>query len=411
MTPKYRFSEFVEPVSSAPLSSFITVNPDRNRALLYSKDDVLSVSGELGIVNQIELLGRSFAGESVAEYHIVESNDIVYTKSPLKANPYGIVKCNKGKTGIVSTLYAVYHCKNNTNPLFIDYYFAYDNRLNRYLKPLVRIGAKHDMKIGNEEVLVGMVCFPSFAEQQKIVDFLTVYDEKVALQQQKVEALGRRKKGLLQKVFSQEIRFKADDGSEFPEWERTTLDSISSRVKRKNTNNVSNLPLTISAEYGLIDQLDFFDKKIAAKDMSGYYLLQNGEFAYNKSTSKDAPVGAIKRLDRYPMGVVSTLYICFALKADVNSDFMVHYFESSIWHNEVQLICAEGARNHGLLNIPIEGFFGISITLPTKNEQQKIADFFSAIDEQIEVEKKRLESMQTIKKGLLQQMFCDGSEE
>lgn len=411
MTPKYRFSEFVEPVSSAPLSSFITVNPDRNRALLYSKDDVLSVSGELGIVNQIELLGRSFAGESVAEYHIVESNDIVYTKSPLKANPYGIVKCNKGKTGIVSTLYAVYHCKNNTNPLFVDYYFAYDNRLNRYLKPLVRIGAKHDMKIGNEEVLVGMVCFPSFAEQQKIVDFLTVYDEKVALQQQKVEALGRRKKGLLQKVFSQEIRFKADDGSEFPEWERTTLDSISSRVKRKNTNNVSNLPLTISAEYGLIDQLDFFDKKIAAKDMSGYYLLQNGEFAYNKSTSKDAPVGAIKRLDRYPMGVVSTLYICFALKADVNSDFMVHYFESSIWHNEVQLICAEGARNHGLLNIPIEGFFGISITLPTKNEQQKIADFFSAIDEQIEVEKKRLESMQTIKKGLLQQMFCDGSEE
>lgn len=176
-----------------------------NKNLIYTKSDVLSVSGEYGIINQIEFQGRSFAGESVAEYHVVETNDIVYTKSPLKANPYGIIKVNNGAPGIVSTLYAVYHPCEGTVAEYIDYYFGNDLRLNKYLKPLVNIGAKHDMKVNNETVLTGEVYFPGYSEQKKIVGFLTILDERIRQQRNLVEALKKYKRGLLSNLFGEKI--------------------------------------------------------------------------------------------------------------------------------------------------------------------------------------------------------------
>ena len=185
-------------------------NTDRNKSLQYSKNDVLSVSGEYGIVNQIALQGRSFAGVSVADYHVVETNDVVYTKSPLKANPYGIIKHNSGVPGIVSTLYAVYHPKSCAISQFIDYYFQNDLRLNKYLKPLVNIGAKHDMKINNEVALTGDVIFPSVDEQAKIVDFLKLIDEKIAKQKQLVEALKSYKRGVSTAIFNESLHIGSD---------------------------------------------------------------------------------------------------------------------------------------------------------------------------------------------------------
>ena len=135
-----------------------------------------------------------------------------------------------------------------------------------------------------------------------------------------------------------------------PAWEQRKLGDIAERVTRKNENNESDLPLTISAQHGLIDQRLFFNAQVASRDMSGYYLLRQGEFAYNKSTSADSPWGAIKRLTRYEKGCVSTLYICFAL-LNANPDYLVTYYETNRWHKAVQMIAAEGARNHGLLNI------------------------------------------------------------
>ena len=129
------------------------------------------------------------------------------------------------------------------------------------------------------------------------------------------------------------------------DWEQRKLKDIVNRVTRKNKNLESTLPLTISAQYGLVDQITFFNKQIASKDMSGYYLLQKGEFAYNKSYSKDFPWGAIKRLNMYDEGVLSTLYIAF-LPFKVNSDFLVSYYETDGWHKEVAIRAAEGARNH-----------------------------------------------------------------
>jgi restriction endonuclease S subunit len=169
-------------------------------------------------------------------------------------------------------------------------------------------------------------------------------------------------------------------------WEQRKLGDIVERITRKNTNNESDLPLTISAQYGLIDQNEFFDKRIASKDVSGYYLVKNGEFAYNKSTSNDAPWGAVKRLDRYKNGVVSTLYIVFSIRDSntTDSDFLATYYDTDRWHSGIQAVAAEGARNHGLLNISASDFFNTTLKMPADiEEQRKIGAFFKEIDNTI----------------------------
>ena len=175
------------------------------------------------------------------------------------------------------------------------------------------------------------------------------------------------------------IRFKGytDD------WEQRKLGDLVDRVTRKNQDLVSELPLTISAQYGLIDQNEFFDKRVASKDVSGYYLIENGEFAYNKSTSTDAPWGAIKRLDRYENGVLSTLYIVFGIKANnpIDSDFLVSYYSTNLWHKGIHEIAAEGARNHGLLNIAPADFFETKLMIPQDiEEQKKIGKYFEELE-------------------------------
>ena len=176
-----------------------------------------------------------------------------------------------------------------------------------------------------------------------------------------------------------------------PAWEQRKLGDIAERVTRKNENNESDLPLTISAQHGLIDQRLFFNAQVASRDMSGYYLLRQGEFAYNKSTSADSPWGAIKRLTRYEKGCVSTLDICFAL-LNANPDYLVTYYETNRWHKAVQMIAAEGARNHGLLNIAPDDFFDTMVSLPeSQAEQQTIGAFFSRLDSLITLhQRKRL---------------------
>ena len=190
------------------------------------------------------------------------------------------------------------------------------------------------------------------------------------------------------------------------EWEEKKLSDFMTRLTRKNLNNESSRALTISSVDGLIDQGEFFKKQIASKDTSGYYLLKKGDFAYNKSYSVGYDYGSIKRLDRYEDGVVSTLYICMSLTSDTNSDYLTHYFDSMKWNKSVSEISAEGARNHGLLNIPTESFFQTKHFLaPTLAEQQKIADFLSNVDSIITAETKILNTLQKKKKALMQKLF------
>ena len=200
------------------------------------------------------------------------------------------------------------------------------------------------------------------------------------------------------------IRFKGFT----KDWEQRKLGDLVNRITRKNQDLVSELPLTISAQYGLIDQNEFFDKRVASKDVSGYYLIENGEFAYNKSTSTDAPWGAIKRLDRYENGVLSTLYIVFGIKENnlVDSDFLVSYYSTNLWHKGIHEIAAEGARNHGLLNIAPADFFETKLMIPQDiEEQKKIGKYFEELDHLITLHQRKCDQTKNLKKYMLQKMF------
>ena len=191
-------------------------------------------------------------------------------------------------------------------------------------------------------------------------------------------------------------------------WEQRKLGDVARRVTRKNENRDSDLPLTISAQYGLVDQRTFFNNQVASKDMSGYFLLHKGEFAYNKSTSTDSPWGAIKRLEKYDMGCVSTLYICFELLSG-DPDFLVTYYETDRWYKAVQLIAAEGARNHGLLNIAPDDFFETQICIPKRiDEQRQIGAFFDRLDSLITLHQRKYDKLCVLKKSMLDKMFPKG---
>lgn len=408
--PALRFKGFTDPWEQRKLEEYLEVSGQKNFEGIYTKEDVLSVSGDFGIVNQIEFQGRSFAGASVANYGVVETGDIVYTKSPLKSNPYGIIKANKGKNGIVSTLYAVYKPKQSANPEFVQNYFEQDARMNNYMHPLVNKGAKNDMKVSAENALKGQIVFPDIKEQRTISEFFRNLDTLITLHQRKYERLVNIKKSMLDKMFPQngasvpEIRFK---GFTDP-WEQRKLGDAFERVVRKNTNNESRLPLTISAQDGLVDQITYFNNRVASRDVSNYYLVYNGEFAYNKSTSDGYPFGAVKRLDWYEKGVLSTLYIVFALKHPEkdDSDFMTVFYDTDRWHRGVAERAAEGARNHGLLNISADDFFDIDTTMPEdKVEQEKIGRLLKKLDTLITLHQRKLEKLQNIKKSCLEKMF------
>ena len=183
------------------------------------------------------------------------------------------------------------------------------------------------------------------------------------------------------------------------------MSDFAERITRKNSNNETDLPLTISSKDGLVDQISYFNKTVASKDMSGYYLLRNGEYAYNKSYSVGYDFGSIKRLDRYPMGALSTLYICFALKKH-NTDFIKVYFDSLKWYKEIYMISAEGARNHGLLNVPTDEFFATKHYLPENTaEQRKIADFLIALERRIDAQQSLVDDLKKYKRGLFNQIF------
>lgn len=239
--------------------------------------------------------------------------------------------------------------------------------------------------VTKDELLAKKIMIPCCNEQKKIGVYLHNLDHLITLHQRKYDETKKLKKCMLQKMFPKEgekvpeIRFSGFTG----DWKQRKLGEIVNRITRKNSKLISELPLTISAQQGLIDQNEFFDKRVASKDVSGYYLIKNGEFAYNKSTSNDAPWGAIKRLDRYENGVLSTLYIVFEIKDEtlVNSDFLVAYYNTNLWHKGIHEIATEGARNHGLLNIAPTDFFKTKLKLPADiEEQQEIGEYFKKID-------------------------------
>ena len=248
----------------------------------------------------------------------------------------------------------------------------------------------------------------SEAEQKKIADLLSLIDERISTQNKIIEDLKKLKVAIIEKMFcspNQEQPMCRIKGFKQP---LTTykLGSFCSRIVTKNKDTKCSLVLTIAAQYGLVNQESFFNKSVASENLTGYYLLQKGEFAYNRSYSMGYDWGAVKRLDNYDKGVLSTLYICFKINETiVDSDYLAYYFESSKWHRGLSNIAGEGARNHGLLNVSVTDYFNTQHRFPPIEEQKTIAKMLNSITEKESEAVKLGECYQKQKQYLLRKMF------
>ena len=306
-------------------------------------------------------LGKAMASDSQLKDYNLLNGDVLFVRSSVKLEGVGeaaLVPQNLENTtysGFIIRFRDEYGLDNN----FKRFLFGIESVRNQIMAQATNSANKNISQTVLENLCLKI---PNKSEQEKIGLYFSNLDHLITLHHRKY--------------------MKYADLSVF-DWEQRKLVDLVDRVTRKNQDLVSELPLTISAQYGLIDQNEFFDKRVASKDVSGYYLIENGEFAYNKSTSTDAPWGAIKRLDRYKNGVLSTLYIVFGIKENnpVDSDFLVSYYSTNLWHKGIHEIAAEGARNHGLLNIAPADFFETKLMIPQDiEEQKKIGKYFEELE-------------------------------
>ena len=387
--PSIRFKGYTEPWEQRKLGAYLTVSKNRNVDGEYDKSDVLSVSGDYGIVNQIEFQGRSFAGASVLPYGIVETGDVVYTKSPLKANPYGIIKTNHGKNGIVSTLYAVYKVNNGSNGIFVEYYFDDNLRLNKYLKPLVNKGAKNDMKVTDENVLKGDVIFPSLPEQVAIGSFFQDIDQLISLQQRKLEVLKEQKKTYLKLLFPAKgqikpaLRFAGFED----DWKEVKLGEVTDRY--------DNLRVPVSANERVSGDTPYYGANGIQDYVDGY--THDGEFILiaedGASDLKDYPVQYVNG----KVWVNNHAHVIQGKKDLINNIFLLF----AVKQINIEPFLVGGGR--AKLNSDI--MMKLPLHLPPLPEQEAIGSFFQDLDKAIAKQEEKVNQLKESKQTLLRKMF------
>jgi type I restriction enzyme S subunit len=393
--PKIRFKGFTKDWEQRKLIDYLEVSSEKNRDNRFTKEDVLSVSGEYGIVNQIEFQGRSFAGASVSNYGVVENGDVVYTKSPLKSNPYGIIKTNKGIPGIVSTLYAVYKPKEITDSKFVQIYFELDSRMNSYMHPLVNKGAKNDMKVSAENALKGMVSFPKKDEQEMISLYFSTIDHLITLHQRKCEQTKNLKKYMLQKMFPQngakvpEIRFNGFTH----DWEQRKFSDIASResVSRESSYDLPSLEYEdVIAEEGRLN------KDISLKENIKKGIVFDGsQVLYGKLRPY-----LHNWLNPDFSGVaVGDWWVLKPNNAD--KSFIYRLIQTQRF-DDIANRSAGSKMPRADWNLVSNTEFAIPVS---QEEQEKIGEYFSSLDHLITLHQRKCDELKKMKKFMLQNMF------
>ena len=397
MTPAVRFKGFADPWEQRKLNEYLAVSAEKNLDGDYGREDVLSVSRDYGVVNQIEFQGRSYAGASVLNYGVLPHGGIVYTKSPLSSNPFGIIKSNKGSSGIVSTLYAVYSARENTEPDFVDCYFQQDDRLNRYLHPLVNKGAKNDMKVSAENALLGLVCFPARQEQRMIAELFQRLDTLITLHQGKYDQLGVLKKALLDKMFPR-------DGTLVPElrfagfadpWEQRKLGEFGSvemckRIYKEQTSESGEVPFFKIGTFG--SEPDAF---ISNKLYESY----RDEYPYPEpGTPLISAAGSIGRTVVYQgerAYYQDSNIVWLDHDDNLDNSFLDVFYSQVDWKLEGSTI--KRLYNKDILNA--------EVCVPSLPEQRAVGTLFSRLDSLIALHQRKLELLKNLKAALLEKMF------
>ena len=383
------------------LNTVLSENKDRNEGLRFDKEDVLSVSGEQGIVNQIDLLGRSYAGESVAPYHVVETGDVVYTKSPLKENPYGIIKQNRGVPGIVSTLYAVYHCSTPITGQYLENYFCIDTYLNNYLKPLVKRGAKNDMKVNNEEVLLGRIPLPSLREQERINEIIAQFNRMIERKQSKIDELKKLKQVCLLEMFPQEgqtIPKRRFPGFSAP-WEQRKVSDLAEKTYGGGTPTTSNEAYW-NGDIPWIQSSDVVDGKLLGVEPRKW-ITQDG---LNNSAAQLIPGNSIAIITRVGVGKLAFMPYSYATSQDflslskLNAEplFTVYACYKKL---QSELNAVQGTSIKGITK---DELLAKNIMVPRYAEQQQIGAFFKQLDNLITLHQRELAEVGKYKEALMQ---------
>ncbi len=349
----------------------------------------LTENGFPYLTGPADFIGKKPIASKYTEFPKVCCNkgDILIT---VKGSGTGSIAISDARYCISRQLMAI-RCKD-INPFFTQYLFELNEKKFKLRAAGLIPG------ISRKDVLDLRVPQMQIPEQKAIADLLSTWDKAI----EKTERLIQVKA----KMFKQLLKDLIHQGCNNHTWKGYNLSDLCSPVSRKNGENNTNV-LTSSAQNGLVNQLEYYNKSVSARNVTGYYLLKKGEFAYNRSSAKGYPYGATKRLERYEKGVLSTLYLCFALKPNVQceSDFLLYLFESGAANRELRAVCQEGARSHGLLNITKSDFFGIKLFLPTQEQQKKIQSALNTAQEEINLLKQLAEKYKTQKFGLMQKML------
>ena len=307
--------------------------------------------------------------------------------------------------GNVNQHVCIIRANSKVSPKFLCNYIQ-TKKIQNYIQSLQTGGSREGLNF--EQIRSFPISLPNIAEQNKNAQLLDKLNERIATQNKIIEDLKKLKCAIIEEVYCspKQRKPKKRFGEYSSPLSTYKMKDFCVRITDKNKDNKCSLVLTIAAQDGLVDQETFFNKSVASENLTGYYILHNGDFAYNRSYSSGYSWGAVKRLDKYEEGVLSTLYICFRVNESiVNSDYLSYYFESTKWHKGVSDISGEGARNHGLLNISISDYFNTEHRFPPMDEQKCIASILNAITvkEQNAIELGQLYSKQ--KQYLLRQMF------
>ncbi|HRK05440.1 MAG TPA: restriction endonuclease subunit S [Chlorobiota bacterium] len=364
-------------------------------------------------MNQIEYMGRSYAGVTVKDYHVVEHGDLVYTKSPLKKNPFGIIKENKGKRGIVSTLYAVYRPFLDCSATYLDHFFSRDYNLNAYLQPIVKKGAKNDMKVNNADVLKGNICVPALPEQQKIASCLSSLDNLISSQARKVELLKKYKKGLLQQLFPREG--ETEPRLRFPEfrgtgaWENLALGERADiltgfpfdGVDISQDKNGVRLLRGINIAEGRIRHNADIDRYYTGSTIGlEKFRLRTNDLVIGMDGSKVGKNSALISESESESLLVQRVA---RLRAKPNAliRFIFHRIHAPTFHAYVDRV----NTSSGIPHISAKQIQEYRISFPAEAEQKRIADLLGFIDDGVAAHERKLETLKTHKKGLMQGLF------
>ena len=356
--------------------------------------ELLSVTMNDGVMPRSEIEGKDNSSEDKSNYKVVLTGDMVYNSMRMWQGANGISPCD----GIVSPAYTVLMPKIPISNGYFAAFFKSPNLINEFRKNSQGMTSDTwNLKYPQIETI--KVCIPALSEQNRVADMLRTLERRIAKQAQLVDNLKKYKRGVMQRIFRQ---LPSQNGTE---WTCVRLGDIFKKVSRRNTDGVIKNVITNSAEYGLIPQRDFFDKDIAVDgNTANYYVIENGDFVYNPRKSNSAPYGPFNRYTLSEQGIISPLYTCLVLQADISPSYLAWYFKSDAWYRYIYDNGSQGVR-HDRVSMTDDLLMGIPVMYPSHVKQLLYADILDIVEARLQATQKTLDLLSKTRDGYMRQLF------